>query len=29
LGPDGKIYLHDMGQGWLSGPGQSVVKVFG
>jgi hypothetical protein len=29
LGPDGRIYLHDMGQGWLSGPGQSVVKVFG
>lgn len=29
LGPDGLIYLHDMGQGWLSGPGYSAIKVFG
>ena len=28
LGPDGSVYLMDMGLGWLSGPGRVVLKVF-
>jgi hypothetical protein len=28
LGPDGRIYLLDMGLGWLTGPGTCVLKVF-
>jgi len=29
LGPDGKVYLLDMGLGWLTGPGYCVLKAFG
>ncbi len=28
LGPDGKVYLVDMGLGWLSGSGYCVLKAF-
>jgi hypothetical protein len=28
LGPDGTVYLIDMGLGWLSGPGTIVLKAF-